>query len=1311
MPDFELVAPFGPTGDQPQAIEQLVGGVREGKRHQVLLGATGTGKSLEGSEPILIGTKQPGGEVSWSLDSIGSMVDKVIDAGEPVVGADGTQYLPADRGGPRRYVSTIDPRTLRPVVRRVTEYSRHRAPSSMWRVATTDGRKVRVTGDHNFVRLGPDLELEVCATSQIRPGDLLPLPARTPTPTEPVNHVDFASMLVGRNAFLGHEPSGGDPRVRSNPPRVPLDGAAVSLLERADAQIMAMKGPQGVPALAELHRSRLRLIGLFIAEGHVASDYATITPGPEGMGITRDLLAACETPFFERSPIDLGLGSRIVADTFRELCGERAGEKHLPSFWPELSDRALGDLLAGYFEGDGWVEGRGASVCAVTRSRRLTNELAYALLRFGIVARIARTWKRAVGTAHEGAWYWQLSIRGAEDIHAFEAHVGFLGERKRRQLREISRRVVGGNADALPGWIGPWFRRARVALGVRERDVADRVGCSRTALDFLELGQRSLRRGTATSVLRALRELAVERDPVSPAMYLDAMAAVERVLACRWATVKSVEETEPLGEHVYDVSVEDTETFLAGFGGLVVHNTFAVSQVIAQVNKPTLVLAHNKTLAAQLYSEFRDFFPDNAVEYFVSYFDYYQPEAYLPRSDTYIEKDSSRNDEIDKLRHAATRALFERRDVIIVASVSCIYGLGAPVDYGATVLRLRTGGRYRRDGVLRQLVDLQYSRNDQALSRAKFRVRGDTLELQPAYDDFIARVEFFGDEVERVTELDPLTGEVLAERNELNVYPASHYVTPQEKMVAAIEDIDAEMDVRVAELEQRGMVLEAERLRQRTTFDLEMMRELGFCSGIENYSRHLARREAGSRPWTLLDYFPPDWLLVIDESHMTIPQVAGMYKNDRTRKEILVDFGFRLPSALDNRPLTFEEFEAHLDQVVHMSATPGPWELQRAEGVVEQLIRPTGIVDPTIEVRPTEGQIDDLIDRIKERVERGERVLATTLTKRMAEDLADYLHEMGIRVSYLHSEVDTLERVQILRDLRLGVYDVLVGINLLREGIDLPEVTLVAILDADKEGFLRSAWSLIQVIGRAARNTGGEVVMYADRVTESMQVAIDETNRRRSIQEAYNEEHGIEPQTIVKEIRDINDRLAAAAEPSASYGSDERDVTELSTAEVEKLVSQLEAEMKNAAKQLEFERAAALRDEIQDIRIRVLEQDASVAVLKQAERAAAGADKRATPTAKPSERAAARKAGERRGRREATEESALEVTEVKVLPAGEEPVEIDEGTAADVFPGIKDAHEDDDEGWMARWLDKPTWDRRVTPNVIKRTGQRPRRRR
>jgi excinuclease ABC subunit B len=745
--------------------------------------------------------------------------------------------------------------------------------------------------------------------------------------------------------------------------------------------------------------------------------------------------------------------------------------------------------------------------------------------------------------------------------------------------------------------------------------------------------------------------------------------------------------------------------------------TWTIANAIARYQKPTLVLAHNKTLAAQLYAEFREFFPDNAVEYFVSYFDYYQPEAYLPRSDTYIEKDSSRNDEIDKLRHAATHALFERRDVIIVASVSCIYGLGAPVDYGATVLRLRRGGQYRRDAVLRHLVDLQYQRNDQALQRARFRVRGDTLELVPASDDRVIRVEFFGDEVERITEVDGLTGELLAERNDLNVYPATHFVTPGDKLKEALVDIEAEMEERTAEMESQGRSLEAARLRQRTVFDLEMMRELGYCTGVENYSRHLARRDPGSRPWTLLDYFPPDWLLVVDESHMTIPQVVGMYKNDRTRKEILVDFGFRLPSALDNRPLTFEEFEATVRQAVYMSATPGPYELERSERVVEQLIRPTGIVDPQIEVRPTEGQIDDLIDEIRGRVERGERALVTTLTKKMAEDLADYLRELGVKVQYLHSEVDTLERVQILRDLRLGVFDVLVGINLLREGIDLPEVTLVAILDADKEGFLRSAWSLIQMIGRAARNTNGSVVMYADTITQSMRAAIDETDRRRAVQARYNTEHGIEPATIIKEIHDINQRLRAVADttevyvaggPAGRFGP--HDLRAESREQVEKILVRMEADMRNAAKNLEFERAATLRDELRQVRLRVLDQDVSTTVERAAE---AAAHERSAPAGAAGSRATStRRPGQRPARAEAP---ALEVTSVEVLAAGEhDPSEtLEEATAAtasDWLPGIRDEH-DDDGGWQARWIDRPTWDHTVTPNVLKRTGQRPGRRR
>ena len=621
--------------------------------------------------------------------------------------------------------------------------------------------------------------------------------------------------------------------------------------------------------------------------------------------------------------------------------------------------------------------------------------------------------------------------------------------------------------------------------------------------------------------------------------------------------------------------------------------TVTMAKVIAEAGRPALVLAHNKTLAAQLYGEFKEFFPGSAVQYFVSYYDYYQPEAYIPRSDTYIEKDSSRNEEIDKMRHSATRSLFERRDVIIVASVSCIYGLGAPVDYGAVTVRLNKGERVRRDTVLRHLVDIQYERTNTDLVRGKFRVRGDTLEIQPAYEDLALRIEFFGDDVERITELDPLTGEVLAERDRIDIYPARHFVTPREKLLEAIKDIEAELVERVAELENKGRLLEAQRLRQRTNFDLEMLRETGTCHGVENYSRHLARRPAGSRPWTLLDYFPPDFLAFIDESHISLPQVRGMYGGDRSRKEVLVEYGFRLPSALDNRPLTFEEFEQRLDQAIYVSATPGPYELEHSPKVVEQIIRPTGLIDPEVEVRKTEGQIDDLLAELRLRVERGQRALVTTLTKKMAEDLADYLREMGVKVHYLHSEIETLERVEILRDLRLGVYDVVVGVNLLREGIDLPEVTLVAILDADKEGYLRSEGSLIQVIGRAARHVEGRVIMYADRVTASMRAAIDETERRRELQVAYNSEHGIEPQTIVKAIREIGLRLRDVAEGEGRYESTGRAISgrDLGKDELVRLIKDLESQMKQAAKELEFERAAALRDEVVELRGQlVLEQ-------------------------------------------------------------------------------------------------------------------------
>ncbi len=618
--------------------------------------------------------------------------------------------------------------------------------------------------------------------------------------------------------------------------------------------------------------------------------------------------------------------------------------------------------------------------------------------------------------------------------------------------------------------------------------------------------------------------------------------------------------------------------------------TFVMSKVFEQARRPALVLAHNKTLVSQLWAEFRDFLPDAAVEMFISYYDEYTPEAYVPARDLYIEKEASINEEIDRLRHAATQALFTRRDVLIVASVSAIYGLGSPHDYGQVVIPVRQGEVRNRDKLLRQLIDLQFERNDIDFHRGTFRVRGDTLDILPANSETGLRIEFWGDEVERITEFDPLTGELLLTRTAVDIYPAKHFVTTREKLAVAVRNIQDELGERVHELEAAGKALEAARLKQRTMYDLEMLGEVGYCSGIENYSRHMDGRAPGQTPWTLLDYFPDDFLLFVDESHITLPQVRGMFLGDRQRKQTLVDYGFRLPSALDNRPLQFEEFEQHVYQAIYVSATPGPYEREHSEQIVEQIIRPTGLLDPVIHVRPTRGQVDDLIAEVRQRVTRKQRVLVTTLTKRMAEDLADYLKEVGIRTMYLHADIDTLERVEILRDLRLGVYDVVVGINLLREGLDLPEVSLVCILDADKEGYLRSETSLIQTIGRAARHIDGQVIMYADNVTPSMQAAIRETQRRRDIQLAHNLRHNITPVGISKDVRDLTDRIKRMAETRGEYSvggaaqPPRAVLSEIPREEVHKLIKDLEKQMKQAARDLQFEKAASLRDQIMELR-------------------------------------------------------------------------------------------------------------------------------
>jgi excinuclease ABC subunit B len=654
-----------------------------------------------------------------------------------------------------------------------------------------------------------------------------------------------------------------------------------------------------------------------------------------------------------------------------------------------------------------------------------------------------------------------------------------------------------------------------------------------------------------------------------------------------------VSDFKPMGDQPRAIEelvggLEGGLTFQTMLGATGTGKTFTMANIIERRQVPTLVLAPNRTLAAQLAAEFREMFPTNAVEYFVSYYDYYQPEAYIPRSDTYIAKDADINEEIDKMRHAATRSLFERRDVLIVASVSCIYGLGEPGEYESFVQQLYRGRHVNRGSLVRQLIDMQYDRNDMSLVRGTFRVRGDSLTVFPAYEDLAVRIDFFGDEIERIVTIDPLTGELLSDAEHVAIYPAKHFVTSKDRLESAIAAIQEELEQRTTELRAAGRILEAARLEERTRFDVETLREVGYCSGIENYSRHLAGRAAGSTPWTLLDYFPDDWLLFVDESHIAIPQVRGMYFGDRSRKETLVDYGFRLPSALDNRPLNFEEFSNHINQVIFTSATPGPYELEVSERIAEQVIRPTGLLDPQISVRETKGQIDDLLHEVQERARRHERVLITTLTKKMAEDLTDYLQEMSVRAMYLHSEIDTLQRVEILRDLRHGVYDCIVGINLLREGLDLPEVSLVCILDADKEGYLRSGGSLIQTIGRAARHVDGQVIMYADKVTDSMRHAIDETNRRRGVQEAYNVAHGITPQGIQKTIRDITDRLRGVAEESPSYTA----ASELPKEELARLIKELEGQMKVAARELDYERAALLRDQIVDLRReQILEND------------------------------------------------------------------------------------------------------------------------
>jgi len=940
--------------------------------------------------------------------------------------------------------------------------------------------------------------------------------------------------------------------------------------------VAARRAARTMPLVLSITDDLLELLGFYIAEGHAEDRYFMISCQEPDLQrrLERCLVNLGLTWSVRSNGYDYVIAWSLYARLLREWCGATSKEKRLPDFWPDFSRAQLSRLLAAYFAGDGGV-GR-CEVTTTTASAHLASQLAYALTHFGLWPRLALRNKRATNSRHEGDLYYRVSISGQEQLSCFTTHINFLSRRKSQQLAGCLGKKANTNVDLIP-ISGRSVRHLRTELGWSQTALASRVGCARSALSLIESEHRRPSRTLFAKLMKAFEDGIVQQEQWALSQYARYLRSFAQV---RWTRVSSLSQEPSRCQWVYDLSVADHETFLAGFGGLFVHNTFTMAHTIANVNRPTLVISHNKTLAAQLYSEFKNLFPYNAVEYFVSYYDYYQPEAYVPQTDTYIEKDASINDDLDRLRLSATSSLLSRRDVIIVSSVSCIYNLGDPEEYKEQMTWLAKGQTARRDEILSWLIGIHYTRNDVEFHRGTFRARGDIIDVYPAYRQTGYRIELEANQIARIREIHPLTAETIVELDQVAIYPAKHFLTNKERVLAATESIQRELLECARNLQARGKLLEAQRLESRTKYDLEMLRELGYCHGVENYSRHLSGRPPGSRPSCLIDYFPKDYLLLVDESHVTIPQIRGMYEGDRARKEILVEYGFRLPSALENRPQTFEEFESLLHQAIFISATPGPYEWKRCEGrVVEQVIRPTGLVDPTITVKPTEGQIDDLIEQVRVRAQRTERVLVTTLTKRLSEDLTRYLADANLRVKYLHSDIEAIERVEILQDLRRGEFDCLIGINLLREGLDLPEVSLVAVLDADKEGFLRSATSLIQVAGRAARNVNGEVILYADRLTGAIRHLIEETSRRRTKQLEYNRQHNITPTTIKKAILESIESARQAERYAVEQSGQSAEAHD-----VRQVLAELESEMLVCAQHLQFERAALLRDEITSLK-------------------------------------------------------------------------------------------------------------------------------
>lgn len=1279
---FKLNTEYKPAGDQPKAIKSLVDGVKKGLRHQTLLGVTGSGKSVTGDTQVYI--RENGIEKTVR---IGQLIDlNLLSKHTEIKTIDDTEVLESKKLGFEAL--SISPITNEVEWKPIRQFTRHVSPSVLYKIETSCGRNVNVTDNHNFFVLDKKTgKLILKETRDVQIGDYVPTPLRLSEPKFIITSFNirdyctihekmYCSMLNPFNIFNHEKASlrkmGMYQKVYSaihSEERIQVQDFDTLSSYFPSLEIDLEKGvgseskKVSLPLFINIDEEMCRLFGYFIAEGHASNGYIVISSADSE--IISDFSSALSKlglhVFHRKDSYDYQASSTIIANVFKNLFGSHAQNKKLPSFWTQLSNQNLAEMLKAYFSADGGVDG--VQITCTSASEELISQLSLALLRFGITTRLSERLVKVPNKEVRNT-FWKLTVSGQKNLLLFQKHIGFSLNRKNKKLSEKIAPTYNTNVDIVPLG-GSWIKEVREKLNLFQEDLANHCNISRSLISFYESSLRMPSRDVATAILSYFKTKNMTLNKKLSSKFesvASEIAEKENMLNVFWSPVKKIQEIE--GEkYVYDFSVEDNETFLVGHGGMFVHNTYTAANVIAQVQKPTLVIAHNKTLAAQLAQEYKEFFPENAVHYFVSYYDYYQPEAYIAHSDTYIEKEAQINEEIDRLRHASTQALLTRKDVIIVASVSCIYGLGSPEEYEKVNLKIEKGMKADRSEFIRRLISLQFTRTNADLTPGTFRAVGNTMEIMPVNERVVYRLAFgIGQApgfsvIEEILQIDAITRAIQGEVDAFFVFPAKHFVTPEDERQRAIDDIKAEMEIQVKKLLDAGKIIEAERIKRRTTYDLALIREVGYCSGIENYSRHFAGKAPGEAPDTLLSYFPhktiqvknpktgklenkkvPDFLTVVDESHVAIPQIGGMFAGDASRKKNLIDFGFRLPSAADNRPLKFAEFEERVGQLIYTSATPGAYEYEHSQNIAEQIIRPTGLIDPVLVVKPITalahgskaeenlkneskgkkgatpeetkenaksakkiknaeyvGQIFDFIEEAEKVIVRGQRAIATTLTKKMAEDLTEFLKERGIKTNYIHSDIETLDRIQILTEFRKGKFDVLVGVNLLREGLDLPEVSLIGILDADKEGFLRSETALIQTIGRAARNVDGRVILYADQMTGSMERAIKETNRRRDIQLAYNAEHGITPKTIAKKIQDITEQILSEHQKTVNNLL-VLDASEFNK-DPKKFIRAKEIQMDEAVAQLDFETAAILRDEIKAMKAR-LESDAKRAEKK-----------------------------------------------------------------------------------------------------------------